>query len=177
MKALNDSWYIIYDDNGRPKKLCSRDDRFTSIDFYSKETLEEPRYKLYLFVHIPSNSNILYAKFGRIEKEERSIYKRYNYTGCTYNQTMIKIWESDKDDKPIHDKMRIRAAAGSGYVWTGTKEESPINTEEAYYIPNINALNTFIEDLNYEIGKNPLSSKKRIKTYDSIMNLIEGIQF
>lgn len=175
MEVLNDSWYIMYDDNGRPKKLCSRDDKFTSIDFYSKKTLEEPRYKLYLFVHIPSNSNKLYAKFGKVEKG--SIYERYNYTGCTYNQTMIRIWESDKDDKPIHKSMRIRADAGSGYVWTGTKEESPINTEEAYYIPNINALNTFIEDLNYEIGKNPLSSKKHNKTYDSIMNLIEGIQF
>ena len=173
MKALNDSWYIIYDDNGRPKKLCSRDDKFTAIDFYSKETLCDRRYKLYLFVVIIKDK--LYAKFGKAIGE--SIYERYDETGCTHNDTMIMIWESDKDDKPIHDKMRIRAAAGSGYVWTGTKEESPINTEEAYYIPNINALNTFIEDLNYEIGKNPLSSKKHIKTYDSIMNLIEGIQF
>ena len=175
MEVLNDSWYIMYDDNGRPKKLCSRDDKFTAIDFYSKKTLEETKYKLYLFVYIPSNSNKLYAKFGKVEKG--SIYERYNYTGCTYNQTMIRIWESDKDDKPIHKNMRIRASAGRGYVWTGTKEESPINTEEAYYIPNINVLNTFIEDLNDEIGKNPLSSKKHIKTYDSIMNLIEGIQF
>ena len=175
MEVLNDSWYIMYDDNGRPKKLCSRDDKFTAIDFYSKKTLEETKYKLYLFVYIPSNSNKLYAKFGKVEKG--SIYERYNYTGCTYNQTMIRIWESDKDDKPIHKNMRIRAAAGSGYVWTGTKEESPINTEEAYYIPNINALNTFIEDLNYEIGKNPLSSKNHVETYKSILNLIEGIQF
>ena len=175
MEVLNDSWYIMYDDNGRPKKLCSRDDKFTAIDFYSKKTLEETKYKLYLFVYIPSNSNKLYAKFGKVEKG--SIYERYNYTGCTYNQTMIRIWESDKDDKPIHKNMRIRAATGSGYVWTGTKEESPINTEEAYYIPNINALNTFIEDLNYEIGKNPLSSKNHVETYKSILNLIEGIQF
>lgn len=175
MEVLNDSWYIMYDDNGRPKKLCSRDDKFTAIDFYSKKTLEETKYKLYLFVYIPSNSNKLYAKFGKVEKG--SIYERYNYTGCTYNQTMIRIWESDKDDKPIHKNMRIRAAARSGYVWTGTKEESPINTEEAYYIPNINALNTFIEDLNYEIGKNPLSSKNHVETYKSILNLIEGIQF
>ena len=175
MEVLNDSWYIMYDDNGRPKKLCSRDDKFTAIDFYSKKTLEETKYKLYLFVYIPSNSNKLYAKFGKVEKG--SIYERYNYTGCTYNQTMIKIWESDKDDKPIHDEMRIRAAAGSGYVWTGSAKVSPLHTEEAYYIPNINAFNAFIEDLNYEIGKNPLSSKKHVETYKSIMNLIEGIQF
>ena len=177
MEVLNDSWYIMYDDNGWPKKLCSRDDRFTSIDFYSKETLCDRRYKLYLFVHIPSSSSILYAKFGRIEKEERSIYERYNYTGCTYNQTMIRIWESDKDDKPIHDKMRQHAINGRGYKWAGRKQDSPLHTEEAYYIPNINALNAFIKDLNDEIGKNPLSSKKHNKTYDSIMNLIEGIQF
>ena len=173
MEVLNDSWYIMYDDNGRPKKLCSRDDRFTSIDFYSKETLCDRRYKLYLFVVIINDK--LYAKFGKAIGE--SIYERYDETGCTHNDTMIMIWESDKDDKPIHDKMRQHAINGRGYKWAGRKQDSPLHTEEAYYIPNINALNAFIKDLNDEIGKNPLSSKKHIKTYDSIMNLIEGIQF
>ena len=173
MEVLNDSWYIMYDDNGRPKKLCSRDDRFTSIDFYSKETLCDRRYKLYLFVVIINDK--LYAKFGKAIGE--SIYERYDETGCTHNDTMIMIWESDKDDKPIHDKMRQHAINGRGYKWAGRKQDSPLHTEEAYYIPNINALNAFIEDLNYEIGKNPLSSKKHVETYKSIMNLIEGIQF
>ena len=173
MKALNDSWYIMFDDCDRAKKLCSRDDRFTSIDFYSKETLCDRRYKLYLFVVIINDK--LYAKFGKAIGE--SIYDRYDETGCTHNDTMIMIWESDKDDKPIHDKMRQHAINGRGYKWAGRKQDSPLHTEEAYYIPNINALNAFIEDLNDEIGKNPLSSKKHNKTYDSIMNLIEGIQF
>lgn len=173
MKALNDSWYIMFDDYDRAKKLCSRDDRFTSIDFYSKETLCDRRYKLYLFVVIINDK--LYAKFGKAIGE--SIYERYDETGCTHNDTMIMIWESDKDDKPIHDKMRQHAINGRGYKWAGRKQDSPLHTEEAYYIPNINALNAFIEDLNDEIGKNPLSSKKHNKTYDSIMNLIEGIQF
>ena len=173
MKALNDSWYIMFDDCDRAKKLCSRDDRFTSIDFYSKETLCDRRYKLYLFVVIINDK--LYAKFGKAIGE--SIYDRYDETGCTHNDTMIMIWESDKDDKPIHDKMRQHAINGRGYKWAGRKQDSPLHTEEAYYIPNINAFNAFIEDLNSEIGKNPLSSKKHIKTYDSIMNLIEGIQF
>ena len=173
MKALNDSWYIMFDDCDRAKKLCSRDDRFTSIDFYSKETLCDRRYKLYLFVVIINDK--LYAKFGKAIGE--SIYERYDETGCTHNDTMIMIWESDKDDKPIHDKMRQHAINGRGYKWAGRKQDSPLHTEEAYYIPNINALNAFIEDLNDEIGKNPLSSKKHNKTYDSIMNLIEGIQF
>lgn len=173
MKALNDSWYIMFDDCDRAKKLCSRDDRFTSIDFYSKETLCDRRYKLYLFVVIINDK--LYAKFGKAIGE--SIYERYDETGCTHNDTMIMIWESDKDDKPIHDKMRQHAINGRGYKWAGRKQDSPLHTEEAYYIPNINALNAFIEDLNSEIGKNPLSSKKHNKTYDSIMNLIEGIQF
>ena len=173
MKALNDSWYIMFDDCDRAKKLCSRDDRFTSIDFYSKETLCDRRYKLYLFIVIINDK--LYAKFGKAIGE--SIYERYDETGCTHNDTMIMIWESDKDDKPIHDKMRQHAINGRGYKWAGRKQDSPLHTEEAYYIPNINALNAFIEDLNDEIGKNPLSSKKHNKTYDSIMNLIEGIQF
>ena len=173
MKALNDSWYIMFDDCDRAKKLCSRDDRFTSIDFYSKETLCDRRYKLYLFVVIINDK--LYAKFGKAIGE--SIYERYDETGCTHNDTMIMIWESDKDDKPIHDKMRQHAINGRGYKWAGRKQDSPLHTEEAYYIPNINALNAFIKDLNDEIGKNPLSSKKHNKTYDSIMNLIEGIQF
>lgn len=173
MEVLNDSWYIMFDDCDRAKKLCSRDDRFTSIDFYSKETLCDRRYKLYLFVVIINDK--LYAKFGKAIGE--SIYDRYDETGCTHNDTMIMIWESDKDDKPIHDKMRQHAINGRGYKWAGRKQDSPLHTEEAYYIPNINALNAFIEDLNDEIGKNPLSSKKHNKTYDSIMNLIEGIQF
>lgn len=173
MEVLNDSWYIMFDDCDRAKKLCSRDDRFTSIDFYSKETLCDRRYKLYLFVVIINDK--LYAKFGKAIGE--SIYERYDETGCTHNDTMIMIWESDKDDKPIHDKMRQHAINGRGYKWAGRKQDSPLHTEEAYYIPNINALNAFIEDLNDEIGKNPLSSKKHNKTYDSIMNLIEGIQF
>ena len=173
MEVLNDSWYIMFDDCDRAKKLCSRDDRFTSIDFYSKETLCDRRYKLYLFVVIINDK--LYAKFGKAIGE--SIYERYDETGCTHNDTMIMIWESDKDDKPIHDKMRQHAINGRGYKWAGRKQDSPLHTEEAYYIPNINALNAFIKDLNDEIGKNPLSSKKHNKTYDSIMNLIEGIQF
>ena len=173
MEVLNDSWYIMFDDCDRAKKLCSRDDRFTSIDFYSKETLCDRRYKLYLFVVIINDK--LYAKFGKAIGE--SIYERYDETGCTHNDTMIRIWESDKDDKPIHDKMRQHAINGRGYKWAGRKQDSPLHTEEAYYIPNINALNAFIKDLNDEIGKNPLSSKKHNKTYDSIMNLIEGIQF
>ena len=173
MEVLNDSWYIMFDDCDRAKKLCSRDDRFTSIDFYSKETLCDRRYKLYLFVVIINDK--LYAKFGKAIGE--SIYDRYDETGCTHNDTMIMIWESDKDDKPIHDKMRQHAINGRGYKWAGRKQDSPLHTEEAYYIPNINALNAFIEDLNYEIGKNPLSSKKHVETYKSIMNLIEGIQF
>ena len=173
MKALNDSWYIMFDDCDRAKKLCSRDDRFTSIDFYSKETLCDRRYKLYLFVVIINDK--LYAKFGKAIGE--SIYERYDETGCTHNDTMIMIWESDKDDKPIHKEMRRHASHKKGYVWTGPAKASPLHTEEAYYIPSINALNAFIEVLNDEIGKNPLSSKKHNKTYDSIMNLIEGIQF
>ena len=163
----------MFDDCDRAKKLCSRDDRFTSIDFYSEETLRDRRYKLYLFVVIINDK--LYAKFGKAIGE--SIYDRYDETGCTHNDTMIMIWESDKDDKPIHDKMRQHAINGRGYKWAGRKQDSPLHTEEAYYIPNINALNAFIKDLNDEIGKNPLSSKKHNKTYDSIMNLIEGIQF
>ena len=173
MEVLNDSWYIMFDDYDRAKKLCSRDDRFTSIDFYSKETLCDRRYKLYLFIVIINDK--LYAKFGKAIGE--SIYDRYDETGCTHNDTMIMIWESDKDDKPIHDKMRQHAINGRGYKWAGRKQDSPLHTEEAYYIPNINALNAFIEDLNDEIGKNPLSSKKHVETYKSIMNLIEGIQF
>ena len=173
MKALNDSWYIMFDDCDRAKKLCSRDDRFTSIDFYSKETLCDRRYKLYLFVVIINDK--LYAKFGKAIGE--SIYERYDETGCTHNDTMIMIWESDKDDKPIHDKMRQHAINGRGYKWAGRKQDSPLHTEEAYYIPNIGAFNAFIKDLNSEIGKNPLSSKKHVETYKSIMNLIEGIQF
>ena len=173
MEVLNDSWYIMFDDCDRAKKLCSRDDRFTSIDFYSEETLRDRRYKLYLFVVIINDK--LYAKFGKAIGE--SIYDRYDETGCTHNDTMIMIWESDKDDKPIHDKMRQHAINGRGYKWAGRKQDSPLHTEEAYYIPNINALNAFIEDLNDEIGKNPLSSKKHVETYKSIMNLIEGIQF
>ena len=173
MEVLNDSWYIMFDDCDRAKKLCSRDDRFTSIDFYSEETLRDRRYKLYLFVVIINDK--LYAKFGKAIGE--SIYDRYDETGCTHNDTMIMIWESDKDDKPIHDKMRQHAINGRGYKWAGRKQDSPLHTEEAYYIPNINALNAFIEDLNDEIGKNPLSSKKHNKTYDSIMNLIEGIKY
>ena len=173
MEVLNDSWYIMFDDCDRAKKLCSRDDRFTSIDFYSKETLCDRRYKLYLFVVIINDK--LYAKFGKAIGE--SIYDRYDETGCTHNDTMIMIWESDKDDKPIHDKMRQHAINGRGYKWAGRKQDSPLHTEEAYYIPNINAFNAFIEDLNSEIGKNPLSSKKHVETYKSIMNLIEGIQF
>ena len=173
MEILNDSWYIMFDDCDRAKKLCSRDDRFTSIDFYSKETLCDRRYKLYLFVVIIKDK--LYAKFGKAIGE--SIYERYDETGCTHNDTMIMIWESDKDDKPIHDKMRQHAINGRGYKWAGRKQDSPLHTEEAYYIPNINALNAFIEDLNDEIGKNPLSSKNHVETYKSILNLIEGIQF
>ena len=173
MEVLNDSWYIMLDDCDRAKKLCSRDDRFTSIDFYSNEALCDRRYKLYLFVVIINDK--LYAKFGKAIGE--SIYDRYDETGCTHNDTMIMIWESDKDDKPIHKEMRRHASHKKGYVWTGPAKASPLHTEEAYYIPNINALNAFIEDLNYEIGKNPLSSKKHVETYKSIMNLIEGIQF
>ena len=174
MEALNNSWYIMYDDDSnRPKKLCSRDDRFKAMDFYSEETLKDRRYKLYLFVVIINDK--LYAKFGKAIGE--SIYERYDETGCTHNDTMIMIWESDKNDKPIHKKMRLHASHKKGYVWTGSAKVSPLHTEEAYYIPNINAFNAFIEDLNFEIGKNPLSSKKHNKTYDSIMNLIEGIQF
>ena len=174
MEALNNSWYIMYDDDSnRPKKLCSRDDRFKAMDFYSEETLRDRRYKLYLFIVIINDK--LYAKFGKAIGE--SIYDRYDETGCTHNDTMIKIWESDKDDKPIHKEMRRHASHKKGYVWTGSAKASPLHTEEAYYIPNINALNAFIEDLNYEIGKNPLSSKKHVETYKSIMNLIEGIQF
>ena len=174
MEALNNSWYIMYDDDSnRPKKLCSRDDRFKAMDFYSEETLRDRRYKLYLFIVIINDK--LYAKFGKAIGE--SIYDRYDETGCTHNDTMIMIWESDKDDKPIHKEMRRHASHKKGYVWTGSAKASPLHTEEAYYIPNINAFNAFIEDLNSEIGKNPLSSKKHNKTYDSIMNLIEGIQF
>lgn len=174
MEALNNSWYIMYDDDSnRPKKLCSRDDRFKAMDFYSEETLKDRRYKLYLFVVIINDK--LYAKFGKAIGE--SIYDRYDETGCTHNDTMIMIWESDKNDKPIHKEMRLHASHKKGYVWTGPAKASPLHTEEAYYIPNINAFNAFIEDLNKEIKKNPLSSKKHNKTYDSIMNLIEGIQF
>lgn len=174
MEALNNSWYIMYDDDSnRPKKLCSRDDRFKAMDFYSEETLKDRRYKLYLFVVIINDK--LYAKFGKAIGE--SIYDRYDETGCTHNDTMIMIWESDKDDKPIHKEMRRHASHKKGYVWTGPAKASPLHTEEAYYIPNINAFNAFIEDLNSEIGKNPLSSKKHVETYKSIMNLIEGIQF
>ena len=174
MEALNNSWYIMYDDDSnRPKKLCSRDDRFKAMDFYSEETLRDRRYKLYLFIVIINDK--LYAKFGKAIGE--SIYDRYDETGCTHNDTMIMIWESDKDDKPIHKEMRRHASHKKGYVWTGSAKASPLHTEEAYYIPNINALNAFIEDLNSEIGQNPLSSKKHVETYKSIMNLIEGIQF
>ena len=174
MEVLNNSWYIMYDDDSnRPKKLCSRDDRFKAMDFYSEETLRDRRYKLYLFVVIINDK--LYAKFGKAIGE--SIYERYDETGCTHNDTMIMIWESDKNDKPIHKEMRLHASHKKGYVWTGLAKASPLHTEEAYYIPNINAFNAFIEDLNFEIGKNPLSSKKHLDTYDSIMNLIEGIQF
>ena len=174
MEALNNSWYIMYDDDSnRPKKLCSRDDRFKAMDFYSEETLRDRRYKLYLFIVIINDK--LYAKFGKAIGE--SIYDRYDETGCTHNDTMIMIWESDKDDKPIHKEMRRHASHKKGYVWTGSAKASPLHTEEAYYIPNINAFNAFIEDLNSEIGKNPLSSKKHVETYKSIMNLIEGIQF
>ena len=173
MEVLNDSWYIMFDDCDRAKKLCSRDDRFKAMDFYSEETLRDRRYKLYLFIVIINDK--LYAKFGKAIGE--SIYDRYDETGCTHNDTMIMIWESDKDDKPIHKEMRRHASHKKGYVWTGSAKASPLHTEEAYYIPNINAFNAFIEDLNSEIGKNPLSSKKHVETYKSIMNLIEGIQF
>ena len=174
MEELINSWYFMYDDDSnRPKKLCSRDDRFKAMDFYSEETLRDRRYKLYLFIVIINDK--LYAKFGKAIGE--SIYDRYDETGCTHNDTMIMIWETDKDDKPIHKEMRRHASHKKGYVWTGSAKASPLHTEEAYYIPNINAFNAFIEDLNSEIGKNPLSSKKHVETYKSIMNLIEGIQF
>ena len=153
--------------------LKSDDETFEPIPFKSKEQLEDRTYSLYLYAEI-ARDNKLHLKFG--EAKDQSIYDRYKkVTGSAHYNHMIYIWESEKGDKEIHDKLRKHAANKNTYSWDGDKRENDVtNTSESYLIPDVEAFYDFIEDLNKEIGRKPVE-KTHKDTYTDIIELVDEI--
>lgn len=153
--------------------LKSDDETFEPIPFKSKEQLEDRKYSLYLYAEIASDNN-LHLKFG--EAKDQSIYDRYKkVTGSAHYNRMIYIWESEKGDKEIHDKLKKHAENKRTYKWDGEKKDNDTtNTSESYLIPDIEAFNDFIEDLNMEIGKKPIERTHK-ETWTDILDLVDEI--
>ena len=109
--------------------------------FIEPDILKDRAYTLYAFVRVIND--ILYVKFGEAKKQ--SIYSRYaTVTGSKDTDRMIAIWKSDKGDKEIHSKLRIRSNNNRGYS-PATKDI--LNTDEAYEIASEAGLRNLLSDI------------------------------
>lgn len=107
-------------------------------------TQKDQKNTLYLYVEVIDH--VVYLKFGEAFKQ--SIWDRYNQTGCTQHNKIIKVWSSELRDKYIHNEVLKKA-----FTWAGN--DNPLNTSEAYIVKSKDELEAFIKTID-EI----VSSKK-----------------
>lgn len=90
-----------------------------------------------LYLYARKINGIQYVKFG--EAVSQTVWKRYNGTGETQHNEMIKVWSSSIGDKEIHRHLR------KAFTHAGRKEDNPLNTEEAYIVHSSNELDKMIK--------------------------------
>lgn len=154
------------------------------FEIVSRAALVSPQNTLYLYIE--NVDGVIYAKFG--EAFDQTIWQRYNHTGDTQHNKIIKVWKSEIHDTPIHNVLHEL------FQWAGKKEDNPLNTKEAYVISSADELQKMINTIsdiveNSKIGPNffrdrfgesPLTprlyqlevmdkAKKALKKYDRVL--------
>jgi hypothetical protein len=157
--------------NDTKKELCESINGTVSVikSFYDLEALKDSRYTLYAYVEITDDN--LYVKFGEAKKQ--TIYARYHRgTATKANDRMIGIWESNKGDKEIHSKLKIRSKNNRGYY---PADKTIINTEEAYYVEDVRGLNNLLNDISEYAGSTTASTRKHRTDYPDVTELIQSV--
>lgn len=107
----------------------------TTMDVVSKAEQMNDANTLYLYVE--TINKVTYLKFGEAFKS--TVWDRYNSTGNTQHDKIIKVWKSSQHDKPIHSLLK------GSFEWAGNKNENPLNTNEAYIVHSVKEVKSFIK--------------------------------
>lgn len=156
--------------------LISDEPGFDSKPFLSKEILNDPKFTLYVYAEMIEEGQGkypgLHLKFG--ETFEKTVWNRYaEGTGNTQMKRMIAVWASEKRDKPEHRELQLNSQSGAGYIWDGEKTNSDTNSEESYYIPDIQAFNEFFEDLEDYIEVKAVTKEPAPPLYPEIADAVQ----
>lgn len=140
-----------------------------AFKFLDKETLKNRKYTLYTYVE--EKDGKLYVKFGEAFKQ--SIFDRYNSTGHTAWQRMIKVWASEVRDTPIQTKLRQRSKNNIGFK---SAPFSVLNTAEAYEIESVEGLLNFLKIIDEESqAESTEINKKEGKPYPDVVEFIDEV--
>lgn len=157
-------------------RLISDEPGFSPRPFLDKSILTDPKQTLYVYVEITKEgiNQGLHLKFGKAVG--CTVWDRYaNVTGSTQMNRMIAVWASDKGDEGGHSILRFKSKYGRGYVWDGSKEISPLNTEESYYIPNMEAFNRFFEDIQEYVEIKPITKNPAPPLWKEIDDVVNEV--
>lgn len=160
----------------KDNRLVSDEPGFKSREFLKKEVLMNPTLTLYVYAEITNQgkwNDGLHLKFGKCPTN--GVLARYNSTGDTQTFRMIAVWASDKGDEAGHDFLKFKSKYGRGYIWDGEKDESPLHTDESYFIPNVEAFNRFFEDLESYIKVKPIIKNPAPKLWPEIKKVVNEV--
>lgn len=143
-----------------------------TYDFYSEKQLKDPRYNIYAFIFSKQfgNTTKYYVKLGMANN---SIWKRYvGVTAARENlKNMIKIWEFDGKDTPIHNYLR---KTSSRYNCGYTLDKDIESNTETYELTDETGLENFIKDVESIIGQKSAKVQHELKFYPNVNEVVDN---
>ena len=114
--------------------VCDERTFLNGVELEDIDNVKNPKFNLYVYYEVVNGKT--YLKFGQTTV---SAYERYNQTGDTQHDRMLKVWNSSLTDKQVHRELqKIFKNADFGVL----------NTAEAYEITSLEEYNRFIKTID-----------------------------
>ena len=114
--------------------ICDERTFLNGVELEDIDNVKNPKFNLYVYYEVVNGKT--YLKFGQTTV---SAYERYNQTGDTQHDRMLKVWNSSLTDKQVHRELqKIFKNADFGVL----------NTAEAYEITSLEEYNRFIKTID-----------------------------
>ena len=114
--------------------VCDERTFLNGVELEDIDNVKNPKFNLYVYYEVVNGKT--YLKFGQTTV---SAYERYNQTGDTQHDRMLKVWNSSLTDKQVHRELQKIFKKADFEI---------LNTDEAYEITSLEEYNHFIKTIN-----------------------------
>jgi len=139
--------------------VCDERTFLNGVELENADNVKNPKFNLYVYYEVVNGKT--YLKFGQTTV---SAYERYNQTGDTQHDRMLKVWNSSLTDKQIHRELQKIFKKADFEI---------LNTDEAYEITSLEEYNHFIKTIDSLVAGNGIYRYFDFEPREYQRNIIE----